>query len=42
MNFAVHFLYRKYETKIFAVKFFDRKTGKEIYARREERRNCDN
>ena len=31
MNFAVHFLYRKYETKIFAVKFFDRKTGKEIY-----------
>ena len=31
MNFAVHFLYRKYETKIFVVKFFDRKTGKEIY-----------
>ena len=31
MNFAVHFLYRKYETKIFAVTVCDRKTGKEIY-----------
>ena len=31
MNFAVYFLYRKYETKIFAVTVCDRKIRKEIY-----------
>ena len=39
MNFEVDFLYRNMKQKIFVVIVCDRKIRKEIYGRREERRN---
>ncbi len=42
MDFAVEFWYRKYETENVCGRSLYRKTRKEIYDGRKERRNCSN